>query len=149
MDTAVISLDDIDHHLKEPWEEFKVWYRLFHSARPDQFPLHMPVIRWMMAYRGYQYLARVPDGEIGFGGVPEVAQSWYDLNITTRPFIVTVGEVVTVLFLAEMEAEAYEYVRRIRDLIGWPDGTDYDDGQMYHITMDYVRPTSSILEIFN
>lgn len=140
--TEMIPLEAVAPATFGAWNEFSAWYRKMARRHPEQFPLAQAYIRWLMAMRGYQYLTTVPVGPPSALGIPADAQSWYDLNLTERPFLVIVGEVCTILFLADMEHEAYEYIRRLHDLIEWPDGDGYDEGQMFHITQEYVRPTA-------
>ncbi len=144
--TQSIPLEAVAPHGVAAWEEFAGWYRKMARRHPEQFPLAQPYIRWLMAMRGYQYLSTVPPGPLTELGVPTEAKSWYDLNLTQRPFLVIVGEVCTILYLADLEHEAYEYVRRLQNLIEWPDGEGYDEGQMFHITQDYVQPTAVLHE---
>lgn len=139
-----------------PWSayeelgHFAVWYRERQAECPDQFPDDQPPIRWTLAVRGWKYLTSlevVPHAPIEGLGVPEMWKPYYDLNITLRPFIVTVGEVVTLLILTDMETHARDYIRRIRDVLGWPHAYDFDDGTMYHITLDYVRSVTGMGEL--
>lgn len=142
-----VTLNDASELLKQDFDEFSRWYRHMVSVAPDQFPTAMPPVQWLMAMRGWSHLAHVPDGPLAAICIPSDAQSWYDLNLTTRPFLVTIGEVVTILLLGGFRNEAYEFIRRIRDLIAWPEGRDWDDGSMFHIAQDYIRPTSALDEL--
>jgi hypothetical protein len=149
MDTShTMPLADAIELMGRDWNDFTPWYTALAERHPAAFPLAQAPIRWLMAMRGWKYLRDVPPGLPTQTGVPQDAQSWYELNITERPFLVIVGEVVTILFLAELHYEAYEFIRRVRDLIAWlGENDDYDEGQLFHIVQEYVRPTTAMREL--
>lgn len=149
MDSSqAVTLDQARTLTNHDWTAFAHWYRPLAARHPTAFPLEQPPIRWLMAMRGWKFFMSVPIGELTQIGVPENAQSWYDLNITERPFMVIVGEVVTILILANLGHEAYEFIRRVRDLTEWlSTSDDWDEGQLFHIVQEYVRPTTSMHEL--
>jgi hypothetical protein len=142
-----VTLAEANQLIQQDFDEFSTWYLRMARIVPYQFPLAQPQIAWLMAMRGWKYLRDIPPGEVTTLNVPQGARSWYDLNITDRPFLVTVGEIATILKLADLNSEIAEFIRRVRDLIEWPDGAEWDEGQLFHIAQEYINPTTAMSEM--
>jgi hypothetical protein len=144
--TRPLSLDEYRAGHIESWSLFSGWYRELMSRFPDQFPPAMLPLMWQMGHRGWEYLEAAkqqPPAEI-LMGVPDDCKPWYNLNITTHPFVVVVGEVCTILTLADMGLAAFEFARRMGEIVESDD--DFDPGLLFMIALDYIKPTTIFSE---